>query len=51
MVLEGSVQPGDKITVEADGDELRFDVESGAAQFGDEDLEEAEKAEPAAARA
>jgi ATP-dependent Clp protease ATP-binding subunit ClpC len=51
MVLNGSVQPGDKITVDADGDELTFDVESGAAQFADEDLAEAEKAEPAPTRA
>jgi ATP-dependent Clp protease ATP-binding subunit ClpC len=32
MVLDGSVEPGDKIAVDAKGDELRFDVESGGAQ-------------------
>lgn len=49
MVLNGSVQPGDKITVEAKGDELTFDVESGGAQIDDAEQEEA--AEPAATRA
>jgi ATP-dependent Clp protease ATP-binding subunit ClpC len=50
-VLEGSVQPGDKITVDIDGDELKFDVESGGAQFDeDEEQAETEKEEPAATR-
>jgi ATP-dependent Clp protease ATP-binding subunit ClpC len=31
MVLSGEVEPGDKVQVEADGDELKFDVERGAA--------------------
>jgi ATP-dependent Clp protease ATP-binding subunit ClpC len=31
LVLEGSVEPGDKVDVDLDGDELRFDVEKGAA--------------------
>src|SRR3989475_421677 len=31
MVLSGEVEAGDKILVEADGDELKFDVEKGAA--------------------
>jgi len=52
MVLDGSVQPGDKITVDIDGDELKFDVESGGAQFDeDEEQAETEKAGPAATRA
>jgi ATP-dependent Clp protease ATP-binding subunit ClpC len=52
MVLDGSVQPGDKITVDTDGDELKFDVKSGGAQFDeDEEQAETEKAEPAATRA
>jgi ATP-dependent Clp protease ATP-binding subunit ClpC len=32
MVLDGSVEPGDKITVDAKGDEPRFEVESGGAR-------------------
>jgi ATP-dependent Clp protease ATP-binding subunit ClpC len=31
MVLSGEVEPGDKVQVETDGDELKFDVERGAA--------------------
>jgi ATP-dependent Clp protease ATP-binding subunit ClpC len=31
MVLSGEVEPGDKARVDADGDELKFDVEKGAA--------------------
>jgi ATP-dependent Clp protease ATP-binding subunit ClpC len=31
MVLGGDVEPGDKVLVEADGDELKFDVEKGGA--------------------
>jgi ATP-dependent Clp protease ATP-binding subunit ClpC len=49
MVLDGSVQPGDKITVDTDGDELTFEVESGGAQIDEQ--EETESAEPAATRA
>jgi hypothetical protein len=29
-VLDGSVEPGDKVAVDAKGDELTFDVESEA---------------------
>ena len=39
MVLASTVEPGDKIVVDLDGDELRFEVESGAAS-------EVEKREP-----
>jgi ATP-dependent Clp protease ATP-binding subunit ClpC len=31
LVLDGSVEPGDKVAVDVDGDELRFQVEKGAA--------------------
>ena len=31
MVLDGSVEPGDKVVVDPDGEELRFAVEKGAA--------------------
>jgi ATP-dependent Clp protease ATP-binding subunit ClpC len=31
LVLDGSVEPGDKVAVDVDGDELRFQVERGAA--------------------
>jgi ATP-dependent Clp protease ATP-binding subunit ClpC len=51
MVLDGSVEPGDKIVVDAEGDELRFEVESGGAQISDAEQEEAEQAEPATTRA
>jgi ATP-dependent Clp protease ATP-binding subunit ClpC len=42
MVLGGSVEPGDRVHIEADGDDLRFDIERGAAS------ELAPTAEPAA---
>ena len=51
MVLDGSVEPGDKIVVDAEGDELKFEVESGGAQISDAEQEEAEQAEPATTRA
>jgi ATP-dependent Clp protease ATP-binding subunit ClpC len=47
MVLGGSVEPGDKVVVDAEGDELNFEVESGGAQISDVEQEEAEQAEPA----
>jgi ATP-dependent Clp protease ATP-binding subunit ClpC len=31
MVLNGEIEPGDKARVDADGDELKFEVEKGAA--------------------
>ena len=31
MVLGGSVEPGDRVRIDADGDDLRFDIERGAA--------------------
>jgi ATP-dependent Clp protease ATP-binding subunit ClpC len=31
QVLGGEIEPGDKVHVEADGDELKFDVAKGAA--------------------
>ena len=31
MLLDGSVEPGDKVAVDAAGDRLRFEVEEGAA--------------------
>ena len=31
MVLDGSLEPGDEVVVDRDGEELRFDVEKGAA--------------------
>jgi hypothetical protein len=39
IVLDGSVQEGDKIVVDAEGGELRFDVESGAARFEEAEQE------------
>jgi ATP-dependent Clp protease ATP-binding subunit ClpC len=45
MVLGGSVQPGDKVTVTVAGDDLHFEVESGGAR---ELLEEAEREEQSA---
>jgi ATP-dependent Clp protease ATP-binding subunit ClpC len=36
MVLGSRLEPGDKVTVDADGDELKFEIETGAAQFADE---------------
>jgi len=54
MVLSGEVEPGDKVQVEADGDELKFDVERGAASqevtAWSEESEAAQTPEPAAAR-
>jgi ATP-dependent Clp protease ATP-binding subunit ClpC len=41
MVLDESVKEGDKIVVEAEGDELRFEVESGAAELEPAEQEEA----------
>jgi ATP-dependent Clp protease ATP-binding subunit ClpC len=43
LVLQGSVGPGDRVIVGVRGDELQFDVESGAARFE----EPAAEAEPA----
>jgi hypothetical protein len=31
MLLDGSVEPGDKVAVDVEGDQLRFEVEEGAA--------------------
>jgi ATP-dependent Clp protease ATP-binding subunit ClpC len=45
LVLSGEVEPGDKVVVGADGDELSFDVERGAAQ------ERVKEEEPAVAPA
>jgi ATP-dependent Clp protease ATP-binding subunit ClpC len=54
MVLSGEVEPGDKVQVEADGDELKFDVGRGAASqevtAWSEESEAAQTPEPAAAR-
>ncbi len=54
MVLSGEVEPGDKVEVEADGDELKFDVGRGAASrevtAWSEESEAAQTPEPAAAR-
>jgi ATP-dependent Clp protease ATP-binding subunit ClpC len=47
MVLDGSVEPGDKTVVDAEGDELKFEVEPGGAQISDAEQEEAEQPEPA----
>jgi len=43
MVLDGSVEPGDKVAVDVDSDRLRFKVEKGAAP---ELLREAEEKTP-----
>ena len=43
MLLDGSVEPGDKAAVDADDDQLRFEVEKGAAP---ELLREAEEKTP-----
>jgi ATP-dependent Clp protease ATP-binding subunit ClpC len=45
MVLAGTVGPGDKVVVDADGDELTFDVQSGAAQISEAEAEEAAERE------
>jgi hypothetical protein len=54
MVLSGEAEPGDKVLVEADGHELKFDVEKGAASQEvtpwSEESEEALTPEHAAAR-
>jgi ATP-dependent Clp protease ATP-binding subunit ClpC len=54
MVLSGEVEPGDKVQVEADGDDLKFDVERGAASQEvtgwSEESEAAQTAEHAAVR-
>jgi ATP-dependent Clp protease ATP-binding subunit ClpC len=54
MVLSGEVEPGDKVHVEADGNELRFDVGKGEASqevtAWSEESEAARTQEPAAAR-
>jgi hypothetical protein len=39
------------IVVDAEGNELAFEVESGGAQISDVEQEKAEQAEPAATRA
>jgi ATP-dependent Clp protease ATP-binding subunit ClpC len=52
MVLGSRLEPGDKVSVDADGDELIFEIEAGAAQFADEGTDEdrvdTEAAQPAA---
>jgi ATP-dependent Clp protease ATP-binding subunit ClpC len=54
MVLSGEAEPGDKVLVEADGHELKFDVEKGGASeevtAWSEESEEALTPEHAAAR-
>jgi hypothetical protein len=54
MVLGGRLKPGDKVTVDADGDELRFEIEPGGSQLpepgADADQAETEAAQPAAAQ-
>jgi ATP-dependent Clp protease ATP-binding subunit ClpC len=54
MVLSGEAEPGDKVLVEADGNELKFDVEKGGASQKvtdwSEESEEAPTPEHAAAR-
>ncbi len=54
MVLSGEIEPGDKVHVEADGNELKFDVAKGAASqevtAWSEESEAAQTPEPAAAR-
>jgi len=47
MVLDGSVEPGDKVAVDVDDDQLRFEVEKGAAH---ELLRDAEEKTPEPAR-
>jgi ATP-dependent Clp protease ATP-binding subunit ClpC len=53
MVLSGEAEPGDKVQVEADRDELKFDVERGAASqevtAWSEESEATQTPEPAAA--
>ena len=54
MVLSGEVEPGDKVHVEADGNELRFDVGKGEASqevtAWSGEPEAAQTPEPTAAR-
>ncbi|MDX6408594.1 MAG: ATP-dependent Clp protease ATP-binding subunit ClpC, partial [Gaiellaceae bacterium] len=54
LVLGGGIEPGDKVRVQADGDDLTFDVEKGAASKEVSDWSEesaaAQTPEPAAAR-
>jgi ATP-dependent Clp protease ATP-binding subunit ClpC len=48
MVLDGSVEPGDKVAVDVDGDRLRFEVERGGAPELLREQDEQERApEPA----
>jgi ATP-dependent Clp protease ATP-binding subunit ClpC len=54
QVLSGEIEPGDKVRVDAEGDDLKFDVEKGAASqevtdFSEESLAE-QMPEPTAAR-
>jgi ATP-dependent Clp protease ATP-binding subunit ClpC len=51
LVLDASVEPGDKISVDVDGDTLKFDVDSGGAQIDEAEQEEAESASLAETRA
>ncbi len=52
LVLSGNVQPGDKIVVSVAGDDLHFEVETGAAaELLDAEEEEQRREEPAAAPA
>jgi ATP-dependent Clp protease ATP-binding subunit ClpC len=46
MVLAGTVEPGDKVIVDLDGDELRFAVETGGASELQNAEAEAESPEP-----
>jgi ATP-dependent Clp protease ATP-binding subunit ClpC len=54
MVLGDRLEPGDKVTVDADGDELKFEVDAGGAQLAEPGAEgdqaEREAAQPAAAK-
>jgi ATP-dependent Clp protease ATP-binding subunit ClpC len=45
MVLDGSVEPGDKVKVDVVGDDLQFEVETGAAEISDSEAEEAAERE------
>jgi ATP-dependent Clp protease ATP-binding subunit ClpC len=51
MVLSGTLQPGDRVTVDVADDRLHFDVDSGAASFAaeHEQPQETEAAQPASA--
>jgi ATP-dependent Clp protease ATP-binding subunit ClpC len=46
MVLDGSVEPGDKVVVDVEGDRLRFDVREGAAPELLRERKEEETPEP-----